>query len=122
MADAEKAKQGGAAENAEDGSLLDQIMDETKLNPTEFAYGMTKRGVEYLVAELAQSQRTGEKIDKSTVDAIIAELDAKMSKQMDAVLHQPEFQKLESAWRGLRYTVEHTDFRENILIHMLHVT
>jgi len=123
MADADEAKQSGdAATEEKEGSLLDQIMDETRLNPSEFAYDMTKRGVEYLVAKLAGSQRTGEKIDKSTVDRVIAELDAKLSQQMDQVLHHEAFQKLESAWRGLKYTVEHTDFRENIIVEMLNVT
>ena len=44
----------------------------------------------------------------STVDAMRAALDRKMSEQMDAIIHHPDFQKLESAWRGLNYLVMNT--------------
>jgi type VI secretion system protein ImpC len=50
---------------------------------------------------------------------MIAELDAKISKQLDAVLHQKAFQQLESAWRGLKFAVDRTDFRENIRIELV---
>lgn len=122
MADAETQSQDAAAEEVQDGSLLDQIMDETKLRRSEFVYDMTKRGVEYLVAELTRTSRTGEKIDKKMVDSVISELDAKISQQMDEVLHHDDFQAIESSWRGLRYLVDHTDFRENMVVEVLTVT
>ncbi|MBT0614564.1 type VI secretion system contractile sheath large subunit, partial [Campylobacter coli] len=44
-----------------------------------------------------------------------------LSKQMDEVLHNEEFQKLESTWRGLRFLVERTDFNENIKIDLFDI-
>jgi type VI secretion system protein ImpC len=41
---------------------------------------------------------------------------------VDAVLHHAELQKLESAWRGLKYLVDKTDFRENIRLELLNVS
>jgi len=41
---------------------------------------------------------------------------------VDAVLHHAELQKLESAWRGLKYLVNKTDFRENIRLELLNVS
>jgi len=38
-----------------------------------------------------------------TIEEMIARLDEKLSAQMNEVLHAPEFQQLESAWRGLHY-------------------
>lgn len=38
----------------------------------------------------------------------ITEIDQALSRQMDAILHHPEFQKLESAWRGLKYLLDET--------------
>src|SRR4051794_28922306 len=32
----------------------------------------------------------------------IAEIDRKLSQQLDEIMHQPDFQKLEGTWRGLR--------------------
>src|SRR3984885_15262966 len=38
-----------------------------------------------------------------TIQEMIARLDEKLSAQMNEVLAAPEFQHLESAWRGLNY-------------------
>jgi type VI secretion system protein ImpC len=96
-------------------SLLDEILRETKLKPTDEGYGVTRAGVGALITELIGRGQVG-KIDKVVVDAMIAELDRKISAQVNAVLHHEKFQKLESAWRGLKLLVDKTDFRENIRI------
>ncbi len=100
-------------------SLLDEILNETKLPPTDDGYAVAKRGIQALVAELLAPKNAQEKVDRSFVDAMIAELDAKISSQVDKVLHNPDFQKLESAWRGLKFVVDRTDFRENIKVEVL---
>src|SRR3954463_12041921 len=41
----------------------------------------------------------------STVDAMRAALDRKLSEQINKVIHNESFQRLESAWRGLHYMV-----------------
>ncbi len=53
---------------------------------------------------------------------MIAEIDNKLSLQLDAILHQQEFQKLESGWRSLKFLVDRTNFRENIKVEILNVT
>jgi len=53
---------------------------------------------------------------------MISELDAKLSKQIDLIVHHPDFQKLESPWRGLKFVVDRTDFRENIKLEVLNVS
>lgn len=57
-----------------------------------------------------------------SVDEIIACIDQKLSKQLDEILHHPDFQKLESAWRGLKFLVDRTDFSENIKIELLNIS
>jgi type VI secretion system protein ImpC len=41
---------------------------------------------------------------------------------VNEILHHPELQKLESAWRGLKFLIDRTDFRENIKVELLSVT
>lgn len=53
---------------------------------------------------------------------MIAELDKKLSSQMDEILHDSRFKDLESSWRSLKLLVDRTDFKENIKIHILHAT
>ena len=106
----------------QDGSLLDQILSETKIAPSDEAYGVAKAGVEAFIAELLLPQRANEKIDKSVVDQMIAEIDGRLSKQLDEIIHHDSFQKLESAWRGLKFAVDRVDFRENVRIEVLSVS
>ncbi len=103
----------------EEGSLLEQILSETKIAPTDEAYGVARQGVEAFIAELVKPQHAEEKVDKAIVDQMIAELDARLSKQVDAIVHHEDFQKLESAWRGLKFVVDQVDFRENIKVEVL---
>ena len=117
MSDMKKETQAPAAATGE--SLLDQIMQETRLKPTEEGYEVAKKGVEAFISELLQPQRKTEKVEQKMVDEMIAEIDRKLSKQVDEILHDGEFQKMESAWRGLKSLVDRTDFRENTKIEML---
>ena len=52
----------------------------------------------------------------------VAELDALLSRQVNAIIHHPVFQKLESSWRGLAYLVEQADEDESIKIRVLNVS
>ena len=111
---------GGASAN--EGSLLDQIMSQTSMQPADEGYALARRGVEALVGELVSGKTAADKIDKSVVELMISEIDKKLSKQLDAILHDEKFQKIESAWRGLKLLIDRTDFRENIRIELLNVT
>ncbi|NMG34985.1 type VI secretion system contractile sheath large subunit [Azoarcus sp. TTM-91] len=104
------------------GSLLANIMAQTRLAPDQEGYAVAERGVATFIAEMLKSNDRERPINKLLVDSMIAEIDQKLGRQMDAILHQPQFQELESAWRGLKHLVDNTDFRENIEIELLHVT
>ncbi len=119
----EKIEAGAAAATTEaSGSLLEEILAETKLQKADDGYDVARRGVKTLIAELLKPGHAQERVDKTIVDAMIAELDAKISIQLDEVLHNKAFQKLESAWRGLKFVVDRTDFRENIRCEVLNVS
>ncbi len=109
-------------ETAGNAALLDQIMAETMLVPTQEGYQVAKQGVAAFISEILKSNEPDQLINKHRVDQMIAEVDRLLSKQMDAILHHPDFQQLESAWRGLQLLVERTDFRENIKLEVLHVS
>lgn len=110
------------SEAEEETSLLAQMLSEAKLKPEDETYQVAKKGIQAFIAEMLEPAHQGERVDKAVVDAMIAEVDARMSAQVNAVLHHPEFQALESAWRGLRYLVDNVDFRENIRVSMLSVS
>ena len=103
-------------------SLLDQLLANTTMLPSQEGYVVARQGVAAFISEILQSGDHQQPVNKHRVDHMIAEIDRALSQQMDVILHQPQFQQLESAWRGLKLLVDRTDFRENIKLEMLHVT
>lgn len=100
-------------------SLLDSIMAKSNLAPKDEGYDIAKKGVEAFIAELLKSTDQQEPINKQRVDAMIADLDSRLSTQMDHILHDSGFQTLESTWRGLKLLVDRTNYRENIKTEIL---
>ncbi|MBJ2220365.1 MULTISPECIES: type VI secretion system contractile sheath large subunit [Pseudomonas] len=103
-------------------SILDSITAQTLLSADDEAYGIAKRGVSAFIAELLKPHNRDEPVKKRLVDRMIAQIDIRLSQQMDEILHHPDFQALEASWRGLQLLVERTNFRENIKIELLNVS
>jgi len=119
----EREKQAETAKTEEaEASLLDVILHETKLKPSEEGYSIAKRGVEAFIAELLSPARKEAKVHQAVINEMIAEIDLKMSIQMDVILHNQTYQKLESAWRGLKFVVDRTNFRENVKMELLNIS
>jgi len=57
-----------------------------------------------------------------TLNAAIAALDHKISRQLAAIMQSPEFSKLEGTWRGLHYLVANTETTANLKIRVLNAT
>ena len=102
-------------------SLLHEILAETNKRPGEEAYEDAKRGLQAVVAQIVSHKDKADvsTIDKALVDMFIAEIDVKLSAQINEILHHPMFQRLESAWRGLKFLVDRVDFRENTKVELL---
>ncbi|MHA7879568.1 MAG: type VI secretion system contractile sheath large subunit [Saccharospirillum sp.] len=119
MSDMEKSQQSQAVET-ETASLLDQVMQETRLKPGDDGFETARQGVQAFIADLvAPNKKPSGKIEQKLVDDMIAEVDQKISAQLDEIIHAEPFRKLESSWRGLKFLVDRTDFRENIRMEIL---
>ncbi len=116
----QQEQQAAAAETTE-GSLIDDIVQATKLKPNDDYYDVTKAGLQAFLEELVKPEREGAKISGNLVDEMVGQIDEKLSSQIDAILHNESFQKLESAWRSLKFLVDRTDFRENVKIEIMNV-
>jgi type VI secretion system protein ImpC len=57
-----------------------------------------------------------------TIEAIIAEIDRKLSEQINKIMHHEDFQALESAWRGLSYLVNNTETDETLKIRVFDIS
>lgn len=111
-----------AGTEIEQPSLLDQVLSETKIRPSDEGYAETKRGIAAFIAEIVKPTHEGERIQTAAADRMIAEIDKTISAQVNAIMHSEDFQKLESSWRSLKFLVDRTDFRQNIKIEMLNTS
>jgi type VI secretion system protein ImpC len=118
----EKEKAVTTEETTDTVTIIDEIVQATKLQPADEAYAKTKKGLEVFISQLLEPDRVVDQVTRAVVDEMIAEIDNKMSLQVDAILHHPEVQKVESAWHSLKFLVDNTDFRENLKIEILNVT
>jgi type VI secretion system protein ImpC len=57
-----------------------------------------------------------------TIKAIIAEIDKKLTDQVNLILHHERFQQVESAWRGLHYLVNNTETDEMLKIRVMNIS
>ena len=103
-------------------SLLDEIMAHTRISSDSEGYDVAKQGVAAFISNILMTDNQEEPINKLLIDRMIAEIDRKLSVQVDEILHHEKFRQLESSWRSLKLLVDRTDFRENIKINILHAT
>ena len=89
-------------------SLLDQIVAQSKVAKSTTEHERAKD----IIAELVQEVMKGSVVMSpnlcATLDSRVAQLDALISEQLSSVMHAPEFQQLESSWRGLHYLCKQT--------------
>ena len=58
----------------------------------------------------------------ATIEALIAQIDRKLTDQVNQIIHSEEFQKVESAWRGLHYLVNNTETDETLKIRVMNIS
>ncbi len=116
----QEAAQGGEAamEMSEFGSLLKQ-----EFKPKS---DKAKQAVESAVQTLAEValKNTALISDDAvkSIEAMIAEIDHKMTEQVNAILHQADFQQLEGSWRGLHHLVNNTETDEQLKIKVMNIS
>ncbi len=114
--EAQGAPEAQAAEATE--SLLEQAIAATKQTERSRATEL----FEALAAEALSGTVTWDKNLTVTFTEAIAGIDRMVSKQLAAVMHAPEFQKLEGSWRGLSHLVMNSETGSGLKIRMLNAS
>ena len=85
-----------------------------------------KEAVENAVRTLAEQALVGTNLVSgdvlATIEGLIAQLDAKLTEQINLIMHAPEFQALEGAWRGLHYLVNNTETDTSLKIRVMNIS
>jgi type VI secretion system protein ImpC len=117
-----EAEQAAAAGETTELSLLDQIVDKGRFGSEAPARERGKDLIKRFVSEVLEGTITVSPDTESMINARIAQLDRLVSKQLNEILHAPEFQKLESTWRGLKYLLSQSETGTHLKLKVLNVT
>jgi type VI secretion system protein ImpC len=120
-APAPEAQAAGAAATAEP-SLLDDIIAKGKLARDDSQKPRARDLVGEFVHQILDEGMTVSRDTMAMIQAQIARLDELLSRQLDEILHHPDFQRLEASWRGLHYLVMNTETGTRLKLRLLCVT
>ena len=105
-----------------------EVSDFEKLLGQEFrpkseeANNAVKGAVQTLVQQALANATLISTDSIKTIEGMVAELDKKISAQINAVIHHEDFAKMESAWRGLSYLVNNTQTSESMKIRVMNIS
>jgi type VI secretion system protein ImpC len=121
---AKEATQTASAEattTAAEAGFLDQIIKATKPR-SDAQIDTAKRTLQEFVGKLLEPGAVVSKDVEKTINYWIAEIDKKISVQLNEIMHTEEFQKLEASWRGLFYLVDKTETSTSLKIRVLNAS
>lgn len=115
----ESAKQPESAAAAATGSLLDQI---TSMMPRAVEKPRRDELIRSLVEESLKGTVAFDKSITKTINQAISSIDATMSLQLAAIMHNAEFQKLEGSWRGMHHLVMNSETGAQLKIRVMNIS
>jgi type VI secretion system protein ImpC len=124
MADEAKqaTAQAAAAGTQDQSTVLDQIINETRIGKDDWERDQSRRQIATLVEEVMKGTLRTSRDLEATINARIADIDRLLSAQLNVIMHAPEFQKLEGSWRGLHYLVQQSETSTMMKIRVLNVS
>ncbi|MFB3131844.1 MAG: type VI secretion system contractile sheath large subunit [Rhodothermales bacterium] len=108
--------------STEDLPLLDRIVAEGRMARQKEQEAHAKGLVGEFATQILEETMP---VRSDTIDMLqrrIADIDAKISEQLNEVMHHEDFQRLEASWRGLRYLVFNTETGEMLKLRLLNVS
>lgn len=118
----EQSAPASAAMVEQEVSLLDTIIDQSRVAVSELEKGHARDLIGELVDQVLAGEVTVSKDLSASIDARITELDLLLSNQLNEVMHHPDFQRLEASWRGLKYLVMQSETSTQLKIKVLNVS
>jgi type VI secretion system protein ImpC len=119
--EAQKEAGAGATQTTEAPSLLDQVIASTRPQDQKEA-DRTRSYFKQFLAGVVQPGQVVSKDVEANIKYWIGELDKKLSSQLNEVMHNPEFQRLEGTWRGLHYLVHQSETGTALKLRVLNAT
>ena len=123
MAETEVEATGAEAEaGTEEGSEFSALLQKEFKPKSDRAKEAVENAVKTLAEQaLADTELISDDAVKS-IESMIAEIDKRLSDQVNQVLHHQDFQKLEGSWRGMHHLINNTETDEMLKIKVLNIS
>lgn len=122
MAEEMKETAGAAQSQAMELSDFEKLLNDEFKPKSEEASQAVQGAVKTLLSQAMENVALIQNDSIATIEGIIAELDKKLSQQVNAIIHHEDFQNIESAWRGLEYLVSNTTTSESLKIRVFNIS
>ena len=122
MSGAEAAPQPAGTALTQEGGDFAALLNREFKPKTDTARSAVEAAVQTLAQQALVHTALVSSDSLRTIEAIIAVIDAKLSEQVNQIMHTEDFQQLESAWRGLHYLVNNTETDEMLKIRVFNVS
>ncbi len=122
MAEAETEAQGGEHESIFANDDFANLLQKEFRPKSDTARTAVEEAVKTLAEQALVNTALVSDDALRTIEGIIAEIDQTLTAQVNEILHHEDFQKLESAWRGLSYLVNNTETDEMLKIRVMNIS
>jgi type VI secretion system protein ImpC len=89
---------------------------------TERARSEVQRAMQTLAEQALRGTTVVSDDVVATIKSLVAEIDRKLSAQLNAILHNARLQQIEGAWRGLHHLVQNTETDTQLKIRVMNVS
>jgi type VI secretion system protein ImpC len=122
MAEAGAQSSGLSGLTVEGSGDLDSLLQKEFKPKTSNAKEAIEKAIKTLAAQALEGVGLISDDAVKSIEAIIAAIDKKLTEQINKILHHPDYQSLESAWRGLSYLVNNTETDETLKIRVFNIS
>lgn len=101
---------------------LNQVLEQEFKPRSEVSKHLVESAIQVLAHEALRNQSLVQDSVIETIQSVIAGIDAILTNQLNAIIHQDDFQKLEGSWRGLHYLVNNSQTSSTLKVRVMNIS
>lgn len=122
MAEEQVQAEAGAEATAFGSSEFEALLQKEFRPKSDQAKTAVEAAVKTLAEQALQNAALISDDALRSIESIVAQIDKKLTEQVNEILHHEEFQQMESAWRGLHYLVNNTETDEMLKVRVMNIS
>lgn len=103
-------------------TVIEQLLNKSELNKNDQQINNAKDMLTIFAKEVVNEKMEFKKTISHMISQRIADIDAALSAQINEIIHNAEYQKLEASWKGVQNLVKFAEPDEKLRIRVLDVT